>query len=209
MPLALAGFALAGAPLIHAGTSDDKLVYKWVDEHGVIHYGDRVPPQYAKKEATVLNSQGVEVRRLTAERSAAELEQSEREQEQLDKQKHHDDFLLTTYASVHDIERLRDERLDQLKGQRVAAEQYIAGLQERLLVLQARAMTFRPYNSASQARRMPDDLAEQLVRTANEIHSQGNALTVRDEQESAVRAQFQADIDRYRELRTATTARSD
>ena len=28
------------------------IAYRWVDENGVVHYGDRVPPQYAKKEST-------------------------------------------------------------------------------------------------------------------------------------------------------------
>jgi Domain of unknown function (DUF4124) len=202
------GYAMACVTLAAGATNDSKgpLVYRWVDEHGVVHYGDRVPPQYSQKEATVLNHQGVEVGRLSAEKSSEEVEAATREQEQLRKQKQHDDFLLTTYTSVEDIEQLRDERLQQLKGQRVAAEQYIAGLHERLLGLQARAMVFKPYSSTSQARRLPDDLAEQLVRTLNEMRTQRTALAAKDEQESSVRAQFQADIDRYRELRSANTA---
>ena len=32
--------------------ADDKAAsYKWVDENGVTHYGDRIPPQYAKQDA--------------------------------------------------------------------------------------------------------------------------------------------------------------
>jgi len=181
-------------------------VYRWVDDQGVVHYGDRVPPQYAQKEATVLNGEGVPVDELSAEKSPAEQQAAARAREALQRQHQHDDFLLTTYTSVHDIESLRDERLGQLKGQRLAAEQYIAGLHERLLALQARAMLFKPYNTDSRAARMPDDLAEQLVRTLNEIRTQRNALAARDEQESAVRTEFQADIDRYRELRAASTA---
>lgn len=201
--LLLAGASAAAAP---ADNTKGPRVYRWVDEQGVVHYGDRVPPQYAQKEATVLNGEGVAVDELSAEKSPAEQQAAARAREALQRQHQHDDFLLTTYTSVHDIESLRDERLAQLKGQRLAAEQYIAGLHERLLALQARAMLFKPYNTDSRAARMPDDVAEQLVRTLNEIRSQRNALASRDEQESAVRAQFQADIDRYRELRAASTA---
>ncbi len=206
LALVAAGFALASATLGARAANDGHVVYRWVDEHGVVHFGDRVPPQYAQKEAAVLNSQGVEVGRLSAEKTPEELLASQQEQEQLQRQKQHDEFLLTTYTSIKDIEELRDQRLDQLKGQRVAAEQYIAGLHERLLALQARAMQFKPYNAESQARRMPDDLAEQLVRTVNEMRSQRTALATKDQQESAVRAQFQADIDRYRELRARTVS---
>jgi hypothetical protein len=209
-PLLAAGLSLACFALAYAAptssTANGPHVYRWVDEHGVVHYGDRVPPQYAQQEASVLNGQGVEVGRLNAEKTPAEQQAAAREQDALQRQKQHDDFLLTTYTSVHDIEALRDERLELLKGQRLAAEQYIEGLHERLLALQARAMLFKPYNAEPRARRMPDDLAEQLVRTRNEIHTQRGALAARDQQEAAVRAQFQADIDRYRELHTATAA---
>ena len=206
--LIAAGYALACVSLATAGSNDSKapVVYRWVDEHGVVHYGDTVPPQYAQQEASVLNRHGVEVGRVSAEKSPQELEAATREQEEQRKQKQHDDFLLATYTSVEDIEQLRDERLRQLKGQRVAAEQYIAGLHERLLGLQARAILFKPYSTSSQARRLPDDVAEQLVRTLNEMRTQRTALAVKDQQESAVREQFQADIDRYRELRSASTA---
>ena len=206
LALLAAGFALACVTLGARAANEGRVVYRWVDEHGVVHFGDRVPPQYAQKEATVLNNQGVEVGRLSAEKTPEELIATEREQEQLRREKQHDEFLLTTYTSVEDIEQLRDQRLEQLKGQRVAAEQYIAGLHERLLTLQARAMEFKPYNTQSHARRMPDDLAEQLVRTVNEMRSQRVALATKDQQESAVRAQFQADIDRYRELRARTAS---
>ncbi len=214
LPLFVAGFSIAcfsaGTTVLDAAPSDSSkggVVYRWVDEHGVVHYGDRVPPQYAQKEATILNGQGVEVGRLTAERSSAELQTAEREREALERQKQHDDFLMTTYTSVHDIEALRDERLAQLKGQRLAAEQYVAQLHERLLALQARAMLFKPYNTELRAHRLPDDLAEQLVRTLNEMRVQRTALGTRDAQEAAVRAQFQADIDRYRELLSARNSR--
>ena len=119
------------------------------------------------------------------------------------RQRQHDSFLITTYTSVKDIETLRDQRLDQLQGQRVAAEQYVDNLQSRLVALQARARHFRPYNARPEARRMPDDLAEDLVRTLNELRTQNAALMAKNEEVSAMRAQFQTDIERYRELREA------
>ena len=48
---------------------------------------------------------------------------------------------------------------------------------------------------------MPDDVAEDLVRTLNELRSQNNALVSKTEEETTVKAQFQADIERYQELR--------
>jgi hypothetical protein len=101
---------------------------------------------------------------------------------------------------VKDIEALRDVRLDQLQGQRAAAEQYVESLRSRLGTLQVRAVAFQPY--APNARRMPDDLAENLVRTLNEVRLQSAALAAKGQEEKTLRDQFDADIKRYRELHT-------
>ena len=203
--------ALLGAALIAAAahaapsapSSNKKgIAYKWVDEQGVIHYGDNVPPQYAQQDRAVLNSQGVEVSHiaaaLTAEQAAAEA----RKKTEALKQRQHDNFLISTYTSVADIEALRDVRLDQLRGQRSAAEQYVESLRSRLGALQTRAVTYMPYSASPAARRMPDDLAENLVRTVSEMREQTGALTQKSQEEKTLRAQFDADIQRYRELHT-------
>jgi hypothetical protein len=44
--------------------------YSWVDKNGERHYGDAVPPEYAQSERRVLNSEGVEVQHVDAEKNA-------------------------------------------------------------------------------------------------------------------------------------------
>ncbi len=111
-----------------------------MDEHGVTHYGDSVPAQYARKESTVLNKQGMVVGTTDAQKSPEEQAREALEKEAMIRQKQHDSFLLTTYTSVKDIESLRDERLEQISGQRRAAEAYIETLHGRLSTLQSRAL---------------------------------------------------------------------
>ena len=36
-------------------------LYKWTDHNGVVHYGDKIPPEYANLDRNVLNDQGVRV----------------------------------------------------------------------------------------------------------------------------------------------------
>ena len=110
-------------------------------------------------------------------------------------------FFLSTYTSVKDIESLRDERLAQIEAQQTAAQQYVQSLQSRLSALQSRAQQFKPYNSRPDAPRMPDDLAQELVQTLSEVHSQDEAIEARTEQEAQVRAQFQSDIERFQQLK--------
>jgi len=199
------GLLLASAVLLPPGAdaaSDKKAIaaYRWVDEQGVVHYGDSIPPQYAEKAHEMLNKQGVPVGHSDAQKTPEQLATEAREHAEVLKRQQHDSFLMATYTSVKDIESLRDVRLDQLQGQRVAAEAYVDNLHSRLVALQGRAKHFRPYNAKSDARRMPDDLAEDLVRTLKELANQSTALMAKNEEVSAVRAQFQSDIERYREL---------
>ena len=200
--LACAGTATA-API--SASSKGAPVYRWLDENGTVHYGDSVPPQYAQQESAVLNNQGVEVSRRAAQKSGAQLAEEAKQQQLLAEQKQRDTFLLSTYTSVKDIEQLRDERLEQLRAQRTAAQQYVSSLHERLLVLQERMLTYKPYNSQSSARRMPDELAQDVVHTLNEMRTQGTALVAKDREVVSTRDRFQADIDRYRELHTPPT----
>jgi len=193
--------ALAQAPTKGA------VSYRWVDEHGEVHYGDRIPPQYSQQESALLNSQGVQIGKLAAQRTAQQAEEDARRDRTVLEQKQRDNFLLTTYTSVKDIEELRDERLGQLQGQRQAAEIYVGSLRERLLALQTRAEMYKPYNTEQRARRMPDDLAEDMARAINDMRVQRNAISAKDQEVAATRAQFQSDIDRFRELHATAAAR--
>jgi Domain of unknown function (DUF4124) len=201
MLVAFIGWLPVAANAAGNSSGKDVVTYRWTDEQGVVHYGDSIPPQYAQKERAVLNGRGVEVRKLDAQKSPEQIAAEQRAEQNALKQRQHDAFLMNTYTSAKDIEALRDLRLDQLHGQRVAAEQYVDNLHSRLSALQERAKLFKPYSSRPGAHRMPDDVAEDLVHTLNELHTQSNALTTKTEEETALKAQFQVDIERYRELR--------
>ncbi len=147
-----------------ATPSAGKTTYKWVDENGVTHYGDHIPSQYSQRESTVLNSQGVEVQKRLAEMSPEEAAAYRAKQKEEARRKQHDMFLVSTYPSVNEIENVRDARLQQIREQITAGENYVATITTRVDGLKKRAQNFAPYNSKPGARRMPDDLAEEMVR---------------------------------------------
>jgi len=115
-------------------------------------------------------------------------------------------FLVSTYPSVKEIEDVRDARVDQINGQISASEQYIASLTTRVDGLKQRSMGYAPYNTKPGARRMPDDLAEEMVRALSELRTQNNALAQRRGELQNVVDQFDADIKRFKELRTSAAA---
>ena len=200
---------LAGTGLAHGQNSKDKgpVAYRWVDEKGVVHYGDRVPTQDTQREHTMLNREGVEVGKSDAQKSPAQLADDARREEERLRLQQHDNFLLTTYTSAKDIEDLRDARLGELKSQHLAAEQYVENLNTRLATLQSFALTFKPYSARPDARRMPDDVAANLVRALSELRSQRDTLADKDKEEQAVQTEFNGDIQRYKELRAKMQAR--
>lgn len=110
----LVGGILAGLSLglaLPAGAA----MYKWVDENGKTHYGDRIPPRYAKSAgAKALNTTGVAVARPAPAREAqaapaAKVEAAPTRAEI--ERKRRDDALLATYANADEIERARAREL--------------------------------------------------------------------------------------------------
>ena len=59
----VAAGAMAAEPRKRAArkppTAAGSTVYKWTDDRGVVHYGDQIPPEFAREERVVLNSYGV------------------------------------------------------------------------------------------------------------------------------------------------------
>ena len=55
--LVIAAFVLPSNSSAQAGPR----LYKWTDANGVVHYGDKVPPEFANIDRDVLNTHGVQV----------------------------------------------------------------------------------------------------------------------------------------------------
>jgi hypothetical protein len=193
---------LLGAACVHAAdTGGDRKLYKWVDSAGQVHYGDHVPDEYANQEQHIFNRQGIEVDRIeaqkTPEQAAAE---AQRVQAALDS-RNRDHNLLSTYASVEEIERLRDQRLGLLSDQIKVSVQFLDILHGRLDKLRADASRYKPYSDNANAPRMPDTVAEDLARVGSDIRTQEDNLRQKRADQAALQTQFDADIARYKELK--------
>ena len=198
-----ASAVLAPALAFSAEAGKGARSYKWVDEQGVTHYGDAVPPQYASQGRSELNAQGVELKQYPRQLSADEAAAAQKSATEQARQRQHDAFLLNTYTRVTDIEQLRDERLALVDGQIQVAHGSLETNRQRLTELEKRMRGFRPYAASATARRMPDQLAEEIIRTLKERDSLQELLASHEAQKVGQRAQFDADIARYRELTRA------
>jgi hypothetical protein len=203
--LAIALPSLAGA---QAKSGQPGKLYQWTDEKGVVHYGDSIPPEYAKADRNVLNNQGVHVgfeqgeltpeQRAEKARLAAEAERAKQQREEAARR---DKQLLETYISVTDIEELRNRRLELLEGQIKVTELYLANLRKRLLTLQDEASNYKPYTARENAPQIPENLATDISRTVGSINLYEQTLSHTRSTEETVRNSFDDDIRRFKQLK--------
>jgi|SRR3989339_412155 len=102
--------------LAFAMNAEAKL-YKWVDDKGVTHYGEVVPPEYANKERDSLNKAGIIQKRpekIDPDAIHAK-EEAERKRNSDNKasieQKRRDSALLNTYSNESEIDQARDRSM--------------------------------------------------------------------------------------------------
>ncbi len=208
------GAALLGAVLslplaiAHATDTGGHTMYRWRDAQGRLQTGDSVPPEYSAQDVEVLNSRGVVVgtregARSPAQRAATEsrLASEAAARQTVLRQRQRDQNLLATYLTVEEIELLRDRRLDLVEGQLRVATQYLESLRARLVKLQGNAANFRPYNGKTTGPALPPGLAEDLVRTMNDVQTQERNLATKREDFRRISNEFARDIARFRELK--------
>ncbi|HEX4896309.1 MAG TPA: hypothetical protein VFV11_08265 [Solimonas sp.] len=195
--LTLAAAALAGllaAPAVSAGQ-----LQCWTDDQGRRACGDRVPPEYAKKERQVYNEKGrlvdIKEREKTAEESAAEAEAARREAEarqQKEEQVAYDRFLVDTFATVRDLEKMRDGRIAAIDSRIALTEKGLADNQVALKSLRA-----QPPGAGKAAERQKAKIAEFEKTLAGNERALAQAKAEREQTQQ----RFARDIERYRQLK--------
>ncbi len=195
---------LAGASLALADNfSSGRRLYKWIDAQGIAHYGDRIPPEFANQEHEVFNSKGIPVGHLDAQKSPEQAAIDEQKKAAAEELRNRDKNLLTAYVSVQEIERLRDQRLALLADQMRVTSQFLDILNGRMLKAEKTTMLYKPYSGDPQAAQMPDQIADDLVHIANDIRTQEQNLQEKKHEDAMMRAQFESDIARFKELKAS------
>ena len=203
MPLLRSLLPLVLLALVSGPAAAQKL-YKWGDENGQGHYGDKIPPEYANQDREVLNKQGLAVGREegaeTAEEARARQER-EKQAKAAEEQAQRDRMLLATYQNVDEIELLRARRLDQIDAQLTIQEQSLTNLKARHAEQVQRASRYQPANKDPKAPPMPEGMAEDIARAESDIRTQQLNLDKRRKERSALNQQFDADVARFKELK--------
>lgn len=176
-------------------------MYKWVDDKGVTHYGETIPPEYAHKNREELNKAGRVVEKkevLTPEeRRAKELEDiKKREDEEAAlEQKRRDKALLNTYSSVKEIDLARVRNLQQVEARLNSISSQIKAADDKLTGLRKEADGY-----AKTSKKIPASLQDDVQESQERLTKLQQDLERSKAEKAAVEARYDADKARYREL---------
>ena len=187
--------------------------YSWVDDEGVVHYGDSIPPEYADKPKNVINEHGITVDHIRGKKTAEEIEAERIAAElalQKELQNRADRALLATYQSVDEIEMHRDRRIELFQAQSRVTELYLRNLDRRLVQLKEESSRFRPYSSDPSAEMVDPRLVKEIKETESTIVRHKKNLEKYQQDEREIVERFDGDIDRFKNLKglTITTAQA-
>ena len=197
--IGLLTFAVSAGAAGRAGT-----VYRWVDDEGIVHYDDRVPPEYAEHDKDILTDEGVKVGSIRGRKSPEEIE-AERVAKQVALQRElqlrADKALLSTYLTVDEIRMHRDRRVELFQAQSRVTELFLSNLEGRLQKLEREASRYSPYSSDPDAKMIDPGLVDDINDTKSTIARHESNLEKFQEDELTIVARFQGDINRFKTLR--------
>lgn len=197
------GLLLCGAICSNA----EAKLFKWVDDNGTTHYGETMPPEYANKDATKLSDKGrVEQRieKLTPEEQRArETEETKKKavQQAAIEAKRRDSALLNTFSNEKEIDLSRDRGLQQVEARISSITTMLKSAQDSL------AEHFREKEGLlKQGKSLPKSLLDDIADSEFRVAKQQKELAQNQQELANLKARFEADKLRYRELKGGSTA---
>lgn len=196
-----------------AAAAQQRTAYSWVDDDGVVHYGDSIPPEYADRLKKVINEHGVTIDEIRGKKTAEEIEAERVAAElalQIELQNRADRALLATYQTVDEIEMHRDRRIELFQAQSRVTELYLRNLDRRLAQLKEESSRYRPYNSDPSAEMVDPRLVKEIKDTEATIVRHQKNLEKYQSDEREIVERFDGDINRFKNLKglAITTAQA-
>lgn len=180
-----------------SATAEAKL-YKWVDDKGVTHYGETVPPEYANKDRVQFNDKGSVVKKKAVPEEAASGKKTPEEQAAIE-QRRKDSALLNTYSNEKEIDLALDRNMQQVDARINSIHMLQKSAQESRSSYQKEAEQMK-----AAGRKIPASLQTDIAEAERKITQLQQDLTQAESKAAAVKATFAADKARYRELTAAT-----
>ncbi len=186
-------------------------LYKWVDENGEVRYSDHLPPQQSKKRFQTLAPDGRILETQKAAKTPEQKRKERAEQQRLERearrkareeariqaeQEHHDTVLMMTFSTEAEIVEAQNERVEVIDSVIRLLKKNISQEEEKLKNLEQRA----EIQYINKDKPVPGGLAQNIEYFTEKILSRQQQIQLKMEERDRVKAQYAADLIRYREL---------
>jgi hypothetical protein len=176
--------------------------YKWVDDKGVTHYGDTIPPEFKDKAYAELSKRGLTVKTtdkaLTPEQLRAKQEEALRakqEEAQSREQKRRDQALLQTFSTENDIDLKRDRDLQQIDLSIANNQAALRIAEKRYAESRARAESL-----TRNGKPVPDGIKQEIEVDGAEKARLEASIAVKRQESDGIRAKYAEFKRRFLEL---------
>src|SRR5262249_49594789 len=193
--------AIVAASSILLGYPAAAATYKWVDDQGVVHYTDKMPPEAVNKGTTIIDQQGRQVKKIEpaptpAQRKAleAEAEQKQATAKEHETRARKDRALLLSYTNEDEIDVAKKRALATIETQLQSAEAYAADLKKKQETLAKR-------KAGLAGKPIPVELERELNNVELELSRQAPVVQQKKDDVIMVSAKYDADKQRWRDIK--------
>jgi len=197
--------------LICSAFSAQAKMYKWVDDDGQMHFGDKIPTRYLVKEHDELNEQGVKVKHKAAAKTAEEKAEARRIKYEKKKaalikkrKQQRDRVLLDTYTTERDLIVARDSRLDAVSSQINLAETIIADSNKKIVGMEKKITEIQ-----ASSRKVPVDMYDRLELEKKQVVVQTKVMKGHKKRHQEISIQFNDYIERFKVLKAEQKAKRE
>ena len=202
LPILLATLLAAAATNAAAQKSDHNR-FKWRDANGNLHYGDSLPPEAARYGYEIVNPQGLVIKRVAREKTAAELAvakataaREKAERDAAEARARADEQLLANFPEEEDLLRAQRQRVEMLDQQVNAARISLRNQEQALAELLGNAADSERTGKALSSRE-----SGQIAGMRKQVDAQRAMVERRETERRDAGTRFEQEVLRYRELK--------
>lgn len=194
--------ALAALLALGGGGGQAADTFRWVDENGIVHYTDQVPPEEAKRPHAKLNPEAKILEFIEGQKTQEQLDQARRlkklradQQRILAEQRDSDMSLNRTYRSEDEMQVALRGKLNTMEAAQKIAESNRQHQEEILKSLIKRAA-----DTENAGQPVPQMLRDSIESTRRQIASYQDKMRALDNTKADIVAAFTKDLERFRSL---------
>lgn len=190
------GILVAGMPAAAVAAK----LYKWVDEHGQVHYSEVIPPQYRDRANVEIDRRGRVLRRNEAFEEKKRQIDEEASRKQVEEKRNteqgrRDKALLDTYTNEAEIDLARDRTI-------AFPQQVAESYEPRIRTVKQRVQALRAEKEGlvKAGKPVPVALVSEMAAVEKELGALLAEQQARQAEIEQIRERYSAQKARYREL---------